>query len=58
MSIKVMNRVWDESQHKGSTLLLLLAIADHAADDGYCWPNVKTLAQKIRMSRRQTIRLL
>jgi len=40
MSIKVMSYVWEASKAKGSELLLLLAIADHAADDGYCWPGI------------------
>jgi len=57
MSIKVMSRVWEESAQKGSALLLLLALADHAADDGYCWPNVTTLAKKIRLSVRTVYRL-
>ena len=52
MSIKVMSHVWEHSQSKGTELLLLLAIADHAADDGYCWPNLETLAGKIRMATR------
>jgi len=51
-----MTRVWDQSAQKGSTLLLLLALADHAADDGFCWPGYKTLAQKIRMTERSVAR--
>jgi helix-turn-helix protein len=58
MSIKVMTRVWDHSRHKGSQLVLLLALADHADDDGVCWPATPHLAQKIRMSERQTQRIL
>ena len=53
-----MNRVWESGRHKGSTLLLLLALADHAADDGYCWPNVTTLADKIRMNERTVRRMI
>jgi hypothetical protein len=52
MSIKAMSRVWDESPRKGSALLLLLAIADFANDEGAAWPSVDTLAKKCRMSRR------
>lgn len=53
MSIKVMTRVWENSKNKGSGLLLLLAIADHAHDDGAgAWPSIKTLAAKTRMSER------
>jgi hypothetical protein len=58
MSIKIMNQIWEHSKQKGSSLLLLLAIADHADDDGYCWPGIENLAQKIRMSDRQTTRIL
>jgi hypothetical protein len=33
--------------------LVLLALADHAHDDGRCaWPSVQTIARKTRMSRR------
>lgn len=52
MSIKVQAQLWDHSAHDGSKLLLLLAIADFADDDGYAWPSVDTLAQKMRMGRR------
>lgn len=60
MSIKCMTRVWDISNPKlkGGKLLLLLAIADHAGDDGYAWPGTSTLARKIRMSERQTLRMI
>lgn len=52
MSIYVLTRVWRESQHKGGTLLVLLAIADYADDDGIAFPSVVTLAKKARMSQR------
>lgn len=42
---------------KGSALLLLIAVADFADDEGYAFPSTETLAQKIRMSTRQVIRL-
>lgn len=48
-----MAHVWKHSRQKGSTLLLLLAIADHAHDDGEgAYPSVATLAKKVRMSER------
>lgn len=31
--------------------MVLLAIADNANDEGYCWPSVKTLQKKSSMSR-------
>ena len=58
MSIKCMTQVWESSQAKGSELLLLLAIADHASDDGYAWPGIESLAKKIRMTTRTVIRLV
>lgn len=58
MSIKVMTWIWDNADAKGSELLLLLALADFAADDGYCWPTISTLAEKTRLSERQVFRLL
>lgn len=50
-----MSHVWEHSICKGSQLLLLLAIADHANDEGIAWPGIESLAAKTRMSRRQTI---
>jgi len=58
MSIKCMNAVWSKSSASGTDLLLLLALADHASDDGVCWPATETLAQKTRTSKRQVQRLL
>jgi len=58
MSIKVMTAVWAKSAQKGSALLLLLAIADHADDAGKAYPSVDTLAEKIRMTPRNTQFLL
>jgi hypothetical protein len=58
VSIKIMTRVWEESKQGGSKLLLLLAIADNANDDGYCWPGQEYLAKKIRMSKKSIPRLV
>ena len=54
MSISVMSKCWDKSQHSGTDLLMLLAIADFSDDNGKAYPAVSTLAQKCRMSRRNT----
>ncbi|RCK72788.1 MAG: hypothetical protein ANABAC_1322 [Anaerolineae bacterium] len=58
MSIKVMNRVWETSQHGGTELLLLIALSDWADDWGYCHPSVDQMAVKIRQSKRNVLRLL
>lgn len=59
MSIKAISKVWETSKQKGSALLLLLAIADYAKDDGKdAWPSLQTLAKKTRMGRRNVIKLV
>lgn len=58
MSIKVMTYVWDHSPHTGSDLLMLLALADHANDQGRAWPSIPTLAKKCRVQRRQALYIL
>jgi len=58
MSLRVMNRVWDHSGQSGSALLLLLALADQANDQGVCWPSVDTLARKTRLSERTVQELI
>lgn len=52
MSIRTMARVWEESQHSGTNLLMLLAVADFSDDDGIAYPSVDKLAKKCRMSKR------
>jgi hypothetical protein len=59
MSVKVMNHVWHHSRQSGGALLVLLAIADHASDDGgNAWPSLPTLALKARLSERQVVNVL
>ena len=58
MSIRIMTQVWERSQHKGSELLLMLALADNANDQGLAYPSTKTLAKKTRLSNRQVQRLI
>lgn len=58
MSIDCMNRVWKQSKQKGAQLLLLLAIADCADEDGYAWPQILPLAKKTRMSERHVRRMI
>jgi len=55
MSIKLQSKVWDECTNvSGSKLLLLLALADFADDQGQCFPKIKTLADRIRTDERGT----
>jgi hypothetical protein len=52
MSIKIQSQVWDHSGQREGRLLLLVALAETANDDGWAWPSVPTLARKVRMSDR------
>lgn len=47
-----MTRVWDETPFEKTTLLLMLCLADHANDDGVCWPSVTRLAERARCTER------
>jgi len=55
MSIKLMNAVWESDSTSGSDRLVLLALADSANDDGYCWPSYETIARKANLGRRYVI---
>lgn len=51
MSIRAMNWAWEQDVAP-STKLILLALADHADNDGVCWPGVKSVAEKCRLSKQ------
>lgn len=53
MSVKVMTAVFERYPNGGGEMLLALALADHASDDGSrVYPSIKTLAEKTRQSER------
>ena len=58
MSVKVMARVWAHSQCAGTELLTVLALADWADDDGWCWPSLHKLAGKVRVTVNQVCKIL
>ena len=59
MSVQASAWVIQNSQHKGSDLLCLLMIANHAHSDGTnAFPSVPTLAKECRMSSRQITRII
>jgi hypothetical protein len=59
MSIKAIQVVLDESKHKGSALLLLIVLANHAHDDGrWAFPSVNTMTRYTRLTRRNVQLLL
>lgn len=57
MSIKAMNWAWEQNLPPGSKLILM-ALADNADDQGYCWPKIKTIAAKCCVSERTAQRLV
>lgn len=53
MSVRIMTAVFDRYPNGGGEMLLALALADHASDDGTrVYPSVKALAEKTRQSER------
>lgn len=58
MSIRVMTRVWDEGPDQQGELLVLLALADFANDEGVAWPSMETIASRARMEVRSTRRVI
>jgi hypothetical protein len=56
MSVKRITAVWDLSLAEGNDRLIMLALADHADDDGFAWPGVERIAEKCRLSKRTVLR--
>lgn len=56
MSVKILSWVWEHSQMNGPRLLVLLAIADSANNDGWCWLGMDSIAHKARLDTRNTQR--
>ena len=52
MSIHIMALVWERAPYEGGTLLVLLALADWANEEGVTWPSMAQLAGKSRMQVR------
>src|SRR6266568_2988646 len=59
MSVRVMSWVWESSRSEGIDRLVLLAIADCAADHGGdSWPSIATLVGKTRLAERTVQRAI
>lgn len=54
MAVKISTWAW-EMPLKSTEKLVLLALADHANEDGICWPHIETIAKKCGLSRSPTI---
>ena len=58
MSYKLVEAVLDRGPQHSLQTLVLLAIAEHARDDGAAFPGLPKLAHRSRKSERQTSRIL
>lgn len=61
MSIKVTSGVFEWGSGANWTpgqRLVLLALADHADDEGICWPGMKRVAEKCGLARETVIRYI
>jgi hypothetical protein len=58
MSVRASSWVWDFAQAGGTALIVLLAIADYADDQGIGFPSIATLARKARLDERTVQRII
>lgn len=52
MSLKAMTWVWKQETKSSGERLVLLALADHAGEDGECWPHSGKIAEKCGLDRK------
>ena len=57
MSIKAMNWAW-QIDLIANKKLTLLCLADHADNEGVCWPGISSVVEKTGLSRRTVINFL
>src|SRR5260370_567333 len=58
MSVHCIDVLWRSGKHEGTTLLVLLALADWADEAGFAYPAVDVLAAKCRVGRASAFRAL
>lgn len=58
MSVKVMSAVWEREDLDASERLVMLSLADHADDDGVCYPSISRLCKRTSMSDRGVQKVL
>jgi len=58
MSIFYMDQIWASSTQKGGALVMQLALANFAGEDGMCYPSVASLAKFTRASEGRARKIL
>lgn len=58
MSISIMTYAWRMPCAENSDKLVIMKLADHASDDGYCWPSWGHLVKHTGLSRATVARSL
>jgi hypothetical protein len=52
MSVKIMSAIFDSKTLGPTERLLMLALADHADDEGWCYPSIARLCERTGLSER------
>lgn len=52
MSYNLVRAVWERKDLDASERLVLLSLADHADEDGFCYPSVKRLCERTSLAER------
>ena len=52
MSFNLVSQIWENRDRRltGTKLVIMLCLADHANDDGECWPSIGLLADRARIT--------
>jgi len=58
MSIKIMDKVFKDTDLDSNKKLIMLAIADNSNDQGYAYPSINTLVEKTSLSKPTVIKHL
>ena len=55
MSIKIMQKVFEDETLNSTKKLIMLSMADNANDEGFCYPSIPTIMKKVSLSKPTVI---